>query len=340
MNDEVNGDASDHRLVSDSSEAPTRAVAAAGAQTEGRRTRASSLAGLPLCGFQLHLASELRFQVHQCKLDELGASIESSSAALGHQRQTNKTNRSPEEDLNDPSSSGGPNSRQVFRSASCLPFASAPEAPEAGPRSRRNNSKTAAAAAPETAGTLAPSSQVCAHSGPCSCPVCAASHWPARLRIVGSVTTRRHCRKAEELKVIRSGCISAASGATGARPASQSVAREQARSMSLTGGLGCPLALLPAPRLLVNEAPPLELPTRCKANSISTCVTLASYLSQRQHLLQLAQSKCLACELVADRGQRPRPAKLEPKNLLTPGEWASQSPSPVKGRRRHSWICR
>lgn len=38
----------------------------------------------------------------------------------------------------------------------------------------------------------------------CTCHWCSASHWPARLKIVGPVTMRRRCRKTEELKVIRS----------------------------------------------------------------------------------------------------------------------------------------
>lgn len=40
----------------------------------------------------------------------------------------------------------------------------------------------------------------------CCCHSCSVSHWPARLKIVGPITTRRRCRRAEvrELKVIRS----------------------------------------------------------------------------------------------------------------------------------------
>lgn len=38
----------------------------------------------------------------------------------------------------------------------------------------------------------------------CQCHWCAASHWPARLKIVGPITTRPRCRKSEQLKVIRS----------------------------------------------------------------------------------------------------------------------------------------
>lgn len=40
----------------------------------------------------------------------------------------------------------------------------------------------------------------------CHCKWCSASHWPARLKIIGPVTTRPQCRKREQLKVIRSIC--------------------------------------------------------------------------------------------------------------------------------------
>ena len=162
----------------------------------------------------------------------------------------------------------------------------------------------------------------------CGCHMCAASHWPARLKILGPVTTRRRCRRVEELKVIRSGRLLAAgqgqcarSPGAGCQLAATS-SSSSSRSMSLTHELGCPSNLAaastaaarlecgkqPPPRLLVASASPAAAEsgqeaadsngrTRCKANSISSCVTGSQQAIRLAHYT--LQPRCLVCELAA-----------------------------------------
>lgn len=158
----------------------------------------------------------------------------------------------------------------------------------------------------------------------CRCRACASAHWPARLKIVGPVTTRRHCRQAEvrELKVIRSGVGVAGARAPPARagPAGelggagarqQLAARADARaprSMSLTpescgvagGGPACrrpgpgDWPAPPAPDTPATEADDefdeARARPRFKANSIS------SPCGRPGAPAALARA-CLACEL-------------------------------------------
>lgn len=56
----------------------------------------------------------------------------------------------------------------------------------------------------ETTKQFSSVSQMAQTNVSCHCYWCSKSHWPARLKIIGPVTTRPQCKKREQLKVIRS----------------------------------------------------------------------------------------------------------------------------------------